>query len=45
MTINISLNNLLNLGRGMNWLTIAANATAAHSRHLMSLCLLSRGLQ
>jgi hypothetical protein len=40
-----SMNNSSTLNRMMNWLSTDAQATAAPSRHITSLCLLSRGLQ
>ena len=38
------MNNLSHLNRVMNWAPTAIQVTAASSRHIMSLCLLSRGL-
>src|SRR3954454_8489920 len=44
MAINISIYKTSNNRPIKSWLLMGANATAAHSRHFTSLCLLSRGL-
>ena len=41
----MTINNISNHGSMINLLIFAGNATSAHSRHFMSLCLLSRRLQ